>query len=78
MRKKANRKVMKAKHSNKNETPEITQKKKKKGEINDKNGMVKRKNLQILPISSTFIYSVIVYALKGSHLAANNNNSNKD
>ena len=43
MRKKANRKVMKAKHSNKNETPEITQKKKQKGEINDKNGMVKEK-----------------------------------
>ena len=36
MRKEANRKVMKAKHSNKNETPEITQKKKQKGEINDK------------------------------------------
>ena len=43
MRKEANRKVMKAKHSNKNETPEITQKKKQKGEINDKNGMVKEK-----------------------------------
>ena len=43
MRKKANRNVMKAKHSNKNETPEITQKKKQKGEINDKNGMVKEK-----------------------------------
>ena len=43
MRKEANRKVMKAKHSNKNETPEITQKKKQKGEINDKNGMVKKK-----------------------------------
>jgi len=43
MRKEANRKVMKAKHSNRNETPEITQKKKQKGEINDKNGMVKEK-----------------------------------
>lgn len=43
MRKEANRKVIKAKHSNKNETPEITQKKKQKGEINDKNGMVKEK-----------------------------------
>ena len=43
MRKEANRKVMKAKHSNKNETLEITQKKKQKGEINDKNGMVKEK-----------------------------------
>ena len=43
MRKEANRKVMKAKHSNKNETLKITQKKKQKGEINDKNGMIKRK-----------------------------------
>ena len=43
MRKKANRKVMEATHSSKNETPEITQKKKQKGEINDKNGMVKEK-----------------------------------
>ena len=57
MRKEANRKVMKAKHSNKNETLEITQKKKQKGEINDKNGMVKKK------IFTTLTNQIHIYLL---------------